>query len=269
MGEQARSILAAQRKSDPKQLGRLMRGELDWIVMKAMEKERSRRYETAAACAADVQRYLRDEPVEACPPSAWYRFRKFAHRRKAALAALSAAALIVFAATGMLALSNVRVSDALRKETEAKAELETAITRERETLQRERRNSYSQRIALASREWSANNLSRMGELLDDCPEDLQGWEWHYLRRLRYSTQQPLRHDSPVLSVAFSPNPDDPYVATGTQSGVVQIWKANSGQPCQRWPAHQSAVQSALFSPDGRYLVSGSNDGTVKIWEIGI
>ena len=63
-----------------------MRGELDWIVMKALEKDRRRRYETASDFAADVMRYLTDQPVEACPPSAWYRFRKFARRNRAALA---------------------------------------------------------------------------------------------------------------------------------------------------------------------------------------
>ena len=62
-----------------------MRGELDWIVMKALEKDRSRRYETANGLAADVRRYLDDEPVEARPPSAWYRLGKFARRNRAAL----------------------------------------------------------------------------------------------------------------------------------------------------------------------------------------
>ena len=62
-----------------------MRGELDWIVMKALEKDRNRRYETANAFAADIERYLHDEPVAACPPSAWYRLKKFAHRKKLAL----------------------------------------------------------------------------------------------------------------------------------------------------------------------------------------
>jgi tetratricopeptide (TPR) repeat protein len=66
---------------------------LDWIVMKALEKDRNRRYETASAFAADVQRYLKDEPVQACPPSAWYRFRKFTRRNKTALAV---AGLILF-----------------------------------------------------------------------------------------------------------------------------------------------------------------------------
>jgi superkiller protein 3 len=82
---QAAATVSTNRKSDPKQLSRLFRGELDWIVMKALEKDRNRRYETANGLAADVQRYLADEPVLACPPSAWYRFRKFARRKKAAL----------------------------------------------------------------------------------------------------------------------------------------------------------------------------------------
>ena len=63
-----------------------MRGELDWIVMKALEKDRARRYETASGFARDIERYLDGEAVEACPPSAGYRLRKFASRHRAALA---------------------------------------------------------------------------------------------------------------------------------------------------------------------------------------
>ena len=80
-----------------------MRGELDWIVMKALEKDRNRRYETANGLAADLRRYLDDEPVQACPPSAWYRFGKFARRNKAALtmtAVLLVAATVATAALG-------------------------------------------------------------------------------------------------------------------------------------------------------------------------
>src|SRR5205823_6208999 len=83
----------------------LFRGELDWIVMRAMEKDRNRRYETASAFAADVQRYLHDEPVQACPPSRWYRLRKFARRNKAALAT---GLFLVIAVVG-LAVSTVLV----------------------------------------------------------------------------------------------------------------------------------------------------------------
>jgi tetratricopeptide (TPR) repeat protein len=78
--------ISAQRQMEPAKLTRCVRGELDWIVMKALEKDRSRRYETANALAMDVERYLADEPVRACPPSATYRLRKFARRNKALLA---------------------------------------------------------------------------------------------------------------------------------------------------------------------------------------
>src|SRR5262249_15685069 len=72
--------ISARRQTEPARLTRLVRGELDWIVMKALEKDRSRRYETANGFAMDVQRYLADEPVQACSPSAWYHLRKFARR---------------------------------------------------------------------------------------------------------------------------------------------------------------------------------------------
>jgi serine/threonine protein kinase/tetratricopeptide (TPR) repeat protein len=90
---QAANTASANRKSDSKRLCQLLRGELDWIVMNALEKDRNRRYETPSAFAADVQRYLADEPVLACPPSAWYRFRKFARRNKRGLAV---AVLVLF-----------------------------------------------------------------------------------------------------------------------------------------------------------------------------
>src|SRR6185436_17850084 len=74
--------IAANRNVEPARLGRALRGELDWIVMKALEKDRNRRYETANGLATDVQRYLTDEPVQACPPSTGYRLRKFIRKNK-------------------------------------------------------------------------------------------------------------------------------------------------------------------------------------------
>src|SRR5205823_1735700 len=85
--------LAANRGTEPAKLTRLVRGELDWIVMKALEKDRNRRYETANGFAMDVQRYLADEPVLACPPSVGYRFRKFVRRNKGPVLAASLVAL--------------------------------------------------------------------------------------------------------------------------------------------------------------------------------
>jgi tetratricopeptide (TPR) repeat protein len=89
--------LAASRGTEPAKLTKLVRGELDWIVMKCLEKDRSRRYETANGLARDIERFLHEEPVQACPPSAGYQFRKFARRNKVALTtvALVGAALVV------------------------------------------------------------------------------------------------------------------------------------------------------------------------------
>jgi serine/threonine protein kinase len=83
---QAAATISTQRRTDPRRLSRLFRGEMDWIVMKALEKDRNRRYETASAFAADIERYMHDQPVLACPPSALYRVRKFVRRNRRALA---------------------------------------------------------------------------------------------------------------------------------------------------------------------------------------
>ena len=99
---EALASISAHRHMEPAKLTKLMRGELDWIVMKTLEKDRNRRYETANAFAADVQRYLNDEPVQACPPSAGYRFRKFARRNKVALAIAMTVALAVLVAVGSI-----------------------------------------------------------------------------------------------------------------------------------------------------------------------
>ena len=90
---EALASISSNRHTEPAKLTKLVRGELDWIVMKTLEKDRNRRYETANGLAADVQRYLNDDPVLACPPSALYRLRKFARRNKTALAM---AAMVLF-----------------------------------------------------------------------------------------------------------------------------------------------------------------------------
>ena len=87
--------IAACRSIEPRKLSGLVRGELDWIVMKALEKDRNRRYETANGLAADLRRYLADEPVQACPPSAGYRLRKFARRNRGLLATTGLIALVL------------------------------------------------------------------------------------------------------------------------------------------------------------------------------
>jgi serine/threonine protein kinase/tetratricopeptide (TPR) repeat protein len=97
---QAADTVCMQRKSDPRRLRQLFRGDLDWIAMKALEKDRNRRYQTASSLAADVHRYLADEPVEARAPSSLYRFRKFARRNKVSLAVATSVLVLILLLAG-------------------------------------------------------------------------------------------------------------------------------------------------------------------------
>jgi serine/threonine protein kinase len=115
--------IAAQRHTEPAKLSRLVRGDLDWITMKALEKDRTRRYETANGLARDIHRYLSDEPVEACPPSTAYRLRKFAKKNRTALATAAALALLLIAGISVSSWQMVR---AMRAEAAAKAAAEAA-----------------------------------------------------------------------------------------------------------------------------------------------
>jgi serine/threonine protein kinase/tetratricopeptide (TPR) repeat protein len=134
---QALPSIAATRATEPTRLARLVRGELDWIVMKALEKDRARRYDSAGGFARDVEKYLADEPVEACPPSRRYRLGKFARRHRAALAvAASFAAMLLIAASvsTWLAIRARRERDrAVEAETMARAERDRAAAAERAT----------------------------------------------------------------------------------------------------------------------------------------
>src|SRR5262249_40427797 len=104
--------IAAQRRTEPARLMKEVRGELDWIVMKCLEKDRTRRYEPANGLARDVERYLADEPVEACPPSRSYRLGKFARKYRAALSAAAAFVLLLAIAAAVSAALAVRARQA-------------------------------------------------------------------------------------------------------------------------------------------------------------
>jgi serine/threonine protein kinase len=106
------STVSAQRRTEPAKLLAQVRGDLDWIVMKAMEKQRSRRYETAAAMAEDIRRFLAQQPIEARPPSRWYRFGKFARRNKLALGTVALVAGALVLGTVVSAWQAVRASEA-------------------------------------------------------------------------------------------------------------------------------------------------------------
>ncbi len=187
--------ISAQRKTESAKLAKLMRGEVDWIVMKCLEKDRTRRYETANSLARDVERYLADEAVEACPPSASYRLRKFTRKHRTALATATAFVALLILGTIVSAWQAVRarverdravhaerVAEDSRRETEAKRqEAESA----RQSL---RRSLYVSDIQRAQAAWDSDNGDGMRDLLEQQrpgsgDDDLRGFEWHYLRRL--------------------------------------------------------------------------------------
>jgi serine/threonine protein kinase/tetratricopeptide (TPR) repeat protein len=122
----AAGTVSMQRKTDPRQLSHLLRGELDWIVMKALEKDRNRRYESASAFAADVQRYLHDEPVQACPPTTGYRLRKLVRKYRKPLTAAVGFAVLLLAGTVVSTGEAVRATHALERarEAERRADME-------------------------------------------------------------------------------------------------------------------------------------------------
>ncbi|MCE9524935.1 MAG: tetratricopeptide repeat protein [Planctomycetales bacterium] len=128
--------ISAQRHIEPAKLTKLVRGELDWIVMKALEKDRNRRYETASAFSADLQHYLSDEPVVACPPSATYRLRKFVRRNKGRLSAAS-----VLAVALLVAVSGV--GWAVRDRAAREAEIAQERAQREAELGRERNNRWA------------------------------------------------------------------------------------------------------------------------------
>ncbi len=106
--------IAACRHVEPRKLSGLLRGELDWIVMKALEKDRNRRYETANGLASDLRRYLDDEPVQACPPTEWYRLGKFARRNRAVLTTAGLVSLALIAGVAASTWQTIRATRAER-----------------------------------------------------------------------------------------------------------------------------------------------------------
>jgi eukaryotic-like serine/threonine-protein kinase len=157
--------VAAQRSIEPARLGALVRGELDWIVMKALDKDRSRRYESPSALARDIENHLHDQPVLAGPPSARYRFRKFARRNKRTLATLAAIALTMLGGTAASLYQAVR---ATRAERLAEARLQEVAV-ERDAARRAEREAEA---AAAQAHRRLEQIERGNELLAGIFEDL-------------------------------------------------------------------------------------------------
>jgi hypothetical protein len=135
------TAIAKHRKSEPPKLVHLVRGDLDWIVMKALEKDRARRYETANGLAADIQRHLNDEPVTARPPSRLYEFQKTVRRHKFGFAA--AAAVILALAAGMIVSTSEAIRARRAEHEQSQLRQEAEVARANEAKLRQQAEAHS------------------------------------------------------------------------------------------------------------------------------
>jgi len=292
---EAAPSIAAQRHTEPAKLARLVRGELDWIVLKALEKDRSRRYETASGFAADVQRYLADEAVQACPPSAGYRLRKFARRNKRTLATVVALALALVAGTMVSTWQAIRATRAeglaatrlgderkARKEADdARQQSENARSREQTAHRKATRLAdenwqqvYAARINLVQQYFEQGDVANAIQLLESLRpvgdrQELRSFEWYYLWRLCHGERLTFRaDDGPVLSVAYSP--DGRFLATGSQKGSVKLWDAKNAEVLADLASAGDEIRSIAFSPDGTLLAAACGSpgkaGSVHLWD---
>jgi WD40 repeat protein/serine/threonine protein kinase len=248
--------IAFEEPRPPRRLNPAVPAELETIVLKAMAKVPEERYTTAQELADDLKRFLEDRPIRARRRTLLQRGRKWARRHQPVVwSAGVSAVLLLLLALAALAVSNVRIGREKQQKEEALQEKEKALERERQT-------AYCTRIALANSE--ANNLGRMEQLLAECPEDLRGWEWHYLRRLRYKALPPLGHEAAALCAVFSPN--GRRIASSDLVGWVKVWNAHTGQELIKFRAHQEHARAVAFSPDGKRLATASWDGWVRTWD---
>jgi WD40 repeat protein/serine/threonine protein kinase len=270
--------ISAQRQMEPAKLTRLVRGDLDWIVMQCLEKDRNRRYETANGLARDLERFLHDEPVEACPPTTGYKLRKFARKNKKLLATAAAFAAVLLLGVATSVWQAVRATQAegvaLAHEQQANQQRDEV----RVLNDQLRRTLYVSNMSLAQHTWEAGSIERLRELLDQTrpkagETDLRHFEWHYLYRLCHAEVLTLEgHTGGVLSVVYGPN--GRRLASAAWDGrkratEVRVWDAHTGKVFLTLNGAGSIV---AYSPDGKRLASAASDAwaketaAVKVWD---
>jgi WD40 repeat protein len=272
--------LAALRQTDPSRLMAMLRGELDWVVMKCLEKERGRRYETANSLARDIERYLADEPVEARPPSVSYRLGKFLRRNRGPVTAVVLVFLalvggIIGTSVGMVLAVLARQAEADRAEGErlAKVEANTQKTKALAALAESRRLSATlavdRGLSYCEKGEVGHGLLWLVRALEVAPEDqtdlkrvarinLAAW-----RSRLQPLQMILPHPRMVDIVAFSP--DGTRILTGCADYNARLWDAGNAKLLATLP-HKDHVDRAVFTPNGKVIITGGMDKTIRFWD---
>jgi serine/threonine protein kinase/WD40 repeat protein len=272
----------------------LLRGDLDWIVMKCLEKDRARRYETANGLATDLKRHLNHEPVLARPPSAAYRFQKLVRRNKAVFVAAGSIAtalligiVVAFWQAGVAIKAKKLADTAARNETEQRqrAEKSARIALEQSTIaatnalkaaaneRNANRLLYAADINLAQQALKLNNLGRARRLLDRHrptagKEDLRGWEWRYLwQQTRSSALVTLTNRSVRgLDVGFSP--DGARLAVAWADGRVDLWSVPDRRFLRTLTGWEQAQWAHVaFSPVRNVVAATSARDAVTLYDL--
>jgi WD40 repeat protein/tRNA A-37 threonylcarbamoyl transferase component Bud32 len=287
IGEES-TTTAKRRGANMPKLIHLLRGDLDWIVMKCLEKDRARRYETANAVAMDLQRHLNNEPVVARPPSAAYRFQKAARRHKVVFASMAAIASTLL--LGII-MSTVEAFRAKRAERAAEVQKQSAQRAERLATEQSklaiaqsqradasafeaRQNLYEEDMLLAYHASDEGNLGLALKLLNKhrpAPgqPELRGWEWRYLWGLCQSDELSVfaTNGSWVMCVAMSPDGTRLSTAESGKAGAaLKLWEYPSGR-LLAIPETKDAAGSVAFSADGKQLAFTTRHHGVVLWDI--
>jgi serine/threonine protein kinase len=246
--------VAANRGLEPKKLSGLVRGELDWIVMKALDKDRNRRYETANGFAMDLQRYLADEPVLACPPSNWYRLRKFARRHRTAFV-LSGVTAAIFAtsAAGMIW--------SWRQTLGALHDMKLAHDREHAERKKAEAALAAMTVASARQAWLADEVTTANQLLSECPPEYRDENWRYLDRVcNSSLAVQSQKNGQFIRVAWSSDgrwlAAAGYLGAGANDYGIQVFDMVGGREPITLRGHTYSIEEVVLTPDG-HCVSAS------------
>ncbi len=276
--------IAANRHLDPGKLTKLVRGELDWIVMKCLEKERARRYETANQLGQELQRFLANEPVQAGPPSATYRLRKFVRRHKARL--LMTAAMLLVTVLGV-ALAFWQVSAALEREKNANflsgQRLEIVEQQKKEVQEALERKNQAQadlkaQLSQAARVYcdrsdvefqrgnlpdSLNWMLRAYETAKRAEDPLEQSYRHFLAGQSQFLEQKLVRD--VEAVAFSP--DGCTVLTANSDKTARLWDTVTGKPLGAPLKYEGEVLAVAYRRDRGTVLTGDDDTMARLWDV--